>query len=146
MKKGFIAGMLTMLVVVSIVGTANAYRGTVTQELIYQDISVTLDGEKLDLRDANGNSVEPFMFNGTNYLPVRIVAEAVGLEVGWDGENSTVVLTTPESSQTIYMTRTGSKYHYDDSCNGGTYWPVSLSTALGFGLEPCDKCVLKVGS
>lgn len=146
MKKGFVAGMLTAILILSISGTVFAHTGTVTQELIYNNIGVTLDGKRLDLRDAQGNSVEPFMFNGTNYLPVRVVAEAVGLEVGWDSENSTVVLTTPEISQTIYMTRTGSKYHYDGSCNGGTYWPVSLSTALGFGLEPCDKCVLKVGS
>lgn len=31
MKKGFIAGTMTMLMIVSIVGTANAYRGTVTK-------------------------------------------------------------------------------------------------------------------
>lgn len=146
MKKGFIAGMLTALLVVSIVGTAYASNGTVTKELVYKDISVTLDGKPLDLRDAQGNAVEPFMFDGTNYLPVRAIAEAMGLEVGWDGETNTVLLTTPEESRTIYMTRTGSKYHYDGSCNGGTYWPVTLSTARGFGLEPCDKCVVKVGS
>lgn len=146
MKKGFVAGVLATLVAVSIIGTAYAQRGTVTQELTYQDISVSLDGKKLDLRDANGNSAEPFMFNGTNYLPVRIVAEAVGLDVAWDGENNAVLLTTPEAKREIYITRTGSKYHYDSTCNGGTYWPVSLETALGFNLEPCDKCVLKVGS
>lgn len=141
MKKGFIAGALIMSLILSIGGTAFAYTGTVTQELEYYDISVTLDGELLDLRDAQGNDVEPFMFNGTNYLPVRAISEALGLDVDWDGENTTVVLTTPQSEHAIFITRTGSKYHYDNSCNGGTYWEVPLSTALGFGLKPCDKCV-----
>lgn len=50
-----------------------------------------------------------------------------------------------EASQgkTVYITETGKKYHYDGSCNGGKYRPVSLSEALAYGLEPCKKCVLK---
>lgn len=43
MKKGFIAGMLTMLLILSISGTAFALQGKVTQELEYRNISVTLD-------------------------------------------------------------------------------------------------------
>lgn len=140
MKKGFIAA-LVLLSILSIAGTAYAYNGKITQELEYYDIKVTLDGELLDLRDVQGNAVEPFMFNGTNYLPVRAISEALGLVVAWDGESNTAMLTTPQSEHTIYITRTGSKYHYNDSCNGGTYWEVPLSTALGFGLKPCDKCV-----
>ena len=37
------------------------------------------------------------MFDGTNYLPVRALAEALGLDVAWDGSTSTVVLTTPKN-------------------------------------------------
>ena len=57
-KKSFIAGMVTMLLLVSLVGTAYATVGTVTRELEYKNISVTLDGKKLDLKDAQGNSVQ----------------------------------------------------------------------------------------
>lgn len=141
MKKSFVAGMLVVMLILSIGGTVFAHAGTVTQELIYKNIGVILDGKRLDLRDAQGNAVEPFMFGGTNYLPVRAICEALGLNVGWDAESNTIVLTTLENQRDIYITRTGQKYHYDSTCNGGTYWPVSLSTALGFGLEPCDKCV-----
>lgn len=107
MKKGnvgsFISGMLVMLLVVCLTGTALATTGKVTKELEYRDISVTLDGEKLELRDAQGRLVEPFMFEGTNYLPVRALAESLGLNVAWDGATNTVVLTSntnPESSDT----------------------------------------------
>lgn len=68
---------------VCITGSALATSGKVTKELEYRNISVTLDGEKLDLRDAKGNAVEPFMFEGTNYLPVRALAESLGLSVSW---------------------------------------------------------------
>lgn len=95
-KKSFFAGMLAMLLVMSLVGTAGAVSGKVTKELEYRDISVSLDGEKLDLKDAKGNHVEPFMFEGTNYLPVRALAESLGLNVAWDGSTATVVLTHPD--------------------------------------------------
>lgn len=140
-KKSFFAGMLSMLLVMSLVGTAGAVSGKVTKELEYRDISVTLDGVKLDLKDAKGNHVEPFMFEGTNYLPVRALAESLGLDVAWDGSTATVVLTTPQEQTPVYITRTGSKYHESATCNGGTYWEVSYATATGMGLKPCDKCI-----
>lgn len=139
--SSFMIGMVIMLLLVCITGSALATSGKVTKELEYRNISVTLDGEKLDLRDAKGNTVEPFMFEGTNYLPVRALAESLGLSVSWDGANATVVLTSPAEKEATYITRTGSKYHNDPHCNGGTYWEVPLSTAIGMGLEPCEKCV-----
>lgn len=139
--SSFMTGMVTMLLLVCITGSALATSGKVTKELEYRNISVTLDGEKLDLRDAKGNAVEPFMFEGTNYLPVRALAESLGLSVSWDGANATVVLTSPAEKEATYITRTGSKYHNDPHCNGGTYWEVPLSTTIGMGLEPCEKCV-----
>ena len=133
--KGFVAGMLTMLLIVSMAGTVSATNGKVMKELEYRDIKVSLDGEILDLRDAQGNVVEPFKFDGTNYAPVRAIAQILGLNVAWDGKNATVLLTTPEEQKPTYITRTGSKYHNDPSCNGGTYWEVSLKTAQGMGLK-----------
>ena len=74
-------------------------------------------------------------------MPVRAIAQILGLNVAWDGKNATVLLTTPDEQKPTYITRTGSKYHNDPSCNGGTYWEVSLKTAQGMGLKPCEKCV-----
>lgn len=44
-------------------------------------------------------------------------------------------------SRTVYVTKTGKKYHYDNSCNGGTYYASTLDKAISMGLKPCDKCV-----
>lgn len=41
---------------------------------------------------------------------------------------------------TVYVTKTGKKYHYDDSCNGGTYYASTLESAKSRGLTACDKC------
>ena len=141
MKKGFFAGVLVTLLVFAMVGSAGATNGKITQELEYRDIKVSLDGKVLDLRDANGNVVEPFKFNGTNYVPVRAISQIMGLEVAWDGANATVLLTTPQAKKPTYITSTGKRYHNGPHCNGGTYWEVPYSSAIGMGLTPCDKCV-----
>lgn len=109
--KSFLSGMLAMLLICTMVGTASATVGKVTKELEYRDISVSLDGTKLDLRDAKGNPVEPFMFEGTNYLPVRALAESLGLNVAWDGSTNTVVLTSPKTTLDEQEVLVGSKNH-----------------------------------
>lgn len=98
--KSFLAGMLTMLLITCLIGSASATRGVVQKEIEYQDIKISLDGVVLDLRDAKGNTVEPFKFGGTNYVPARALAEALGLTVAWDGATSTVVLAHPKPTVT----------------------------------------------
>lgn len=100
MKKrnvsSFLSGVVVTLLIGCLVGSAVAKSGTQTAELAYRDIKVTLDGKSVALTDANGKAVEPFIIDGTTYLPVRAVATALGLNVGWDGSTSTVVLSTEE--------------------------------------------------
>ncbi|MEY8427316.1 Ig-like domain-containing protein [Lachnospiraceae bacterium 46-15] len=40
---------------------------------------------------------------------------------------------------TVYVTRTGAKYHAH-KCGNGNYYPASLSEAQARGLTPCSKC------
>ena len=58
----------------------------------YNDIKITLNGKQITPKDANGNAVEPFILDGSTYLPVRAVGEALGLDVDWDGNTNTVIL------------------------------------------------------
>lgn len=44
-------------------------------------------------------------------------------------------------SRTVYITKTGKRYHYNNSCNGGTYYASTMEDALQRGLTPCHKCV-----
>lgn len=46
----------------------------------------------------------------------------------------------PQNSRTVYITKTGSKYHYDNNCGNGTYYESTLYAAKSRGLEPCAKC------
>lgn len=142
MKKA-VSFIVAVVLLLSLSVAVFASTGTKTAQLAYRDIKVSLDGRQFTPKDAAGNVVEPFIIDGTTYLPVRAVAEALNLNVEWDNATSTVKLTRPEGSRPVYITATGKRYHYDSTCNGGTYWEVPLSSAVGMGLTPCDKCVIK---
>jgi len=65
---------------------------TKTVTAYYNNIKVVVNGQQASLRDAAGNPVEPFVVDGTTYLPVRAVADALGTSVFWDGPTYTVYL------------------------------------------------------
>ncbi len=66
----------------------------------YVGIQLVVDGVSYEPKDANGNVVEPFIVDGTTYLPVRAVAEALGKEVNWDGETKTVYIGAKPTDRT----------------------------------------------
>ncbi|MEY8281366.1 stalk domain-containing protein [Oscillospiraceae bacterium 52-8] len=87
MKKNvlsFISGAIAMLLLVGLPVTALAVSGAIRIEV--SPISVLMDGEVFHPKDANRNDVMVFTYNGTTYAPLRALAEAYGLEVGYDGE------------------------------------------------------------
>ena len=79
---------LILVGVMLVCGTAiaSSARRTETIDVTYD----VIDGLAIDPKDAQGNKVEPFIYNGTTYLPVRAVGEAFGKNVSWDGSTMTV--------------------------------------------------------
>lgn len=75
---------------------AKSSHATVTQSAAYRDIKITIDGTELVPKDVSGNVVEPFIIDGTTYLPVRAISEALKLSVAWDDSTSTVILSSAE--------------------------------------------------
>ena len=63
----------------------------------------------------------------------------VAQTVVWDVPPATTV---SESSKTVYITKTGKKYHYENPCGNGKYYASTLAEAKSKGLGPCEKCVL----
>jgi len=47
----------------------------------------------------------------------------------------------PASQRTVYYTKSGECYHYENPCGRGTYYECTLSDAESRGLRPCNKCV-----
>gem|GEM_PF-1353894 len=69
---------------------ANAVSKQITVQ--YNDIKLMVDNVPITPKDSNGTVVEPFIYQGTTYLPVRAVGEAIGKRVIWDGNTKTVYI------------------------------------------------------
>ncbi len=81
--KSFIIGVIAG---VAITGGIGAFAYTDYIEVMYNNIKIVVDGKEIH------PDSEPFISNGTTYLPVRAVSEALGKEVYWDGPNYTVYI------------------------------------------------------
>ena len=78
--QGIIIGLMLALTGI----TAYAAIGTQNIAVTYRDIKLYIDGALITPKDVNGNTVEPFIYNGTTYLPVRAVGTAFGKDVDFD--------------------------------------------------------------
>lgn len=76
--KQTLAGTLTLAMMLGASGGALAAQVQGTQA---PGVSVTVDGKPVDMKDVNGNPVQPVIIDSTTYLPVRAVSEANGLNV-----------------------------------------------------------------
>lgn len=91
--KAFLSGMITMALLCALaIPTLAAGNLTTLTDVMVGGIRIVIDGQELHPVNANGNPVEPMIYKGTTYLPVRAVASALGKAVYWDGPNYTVYL------------------------------------------------------
>ena len=91
--KDMLAGALVVTAVAALAVPALAATGSRTVQVDYSDIKLVINGETVTPRDGQGKVVEPFTIDGTTYLPVRAVANALGMDVDWNGDTRTVILT-----------------------------------------------------
>lgn len=96
MKKRFIPLVLVVMLLFSAAGPSSASTGKRTLSASYQNIQIELNGQTITPKDANGKVVEPFIVDGTTYLPVRAISEALGLNVDWNGKTKTVIISENE--------------------------------------------------
>jgi len=117
-------------------------------------VSVYVDNELTRLTDANGNTVYPFIQNGTTYIPVRGISQALDCRVEWDGDNQNVMIYKDmEPDGSVFRNRSGEIKIYVDNDektlydangtvvkpfikNGTTYVPLrGVSKTLGYYVE-----------
>ena len=83
--RDFAAGALVMALTMGVAVPAGAAALTGKKIDVLQGIEIFVDGVRLDPKDANGKSVETFVYNGTTYIPLRAVSQALGKAVNYDG-------------------------------------------------------------
>mgnify|MGYP000484465643 FL=1 len=92
--KGFGSGLILTVLIAALCVTATA---TSKRSIQVEDgIGITLNGARFTPRDADGKQVSAFLYNGTTYVPVRAISEAMGMDVSFNSATRTVVLTTAD--------------------------------------------------
>lgn len=139
--QGLVAGVLIGSTILG--GAAYAVARTEKIDVLFDNIEIVVDGEKIDARDANGQKVEPFVYNGTTYLPVRAIGDAIGKDVLWDGVEKVVYLgTKPGDAENWldvcgpYQYQNGEEYRLKDN----KYFTMSgKKYTNGFVLSDANK-------
>ena len=124
-RKGlvFFAGILTALVLGTVSLSALASEGVFTVTI--HPIKIMVNGEEFHPTDVNGNEVMTFSINGTSYAPVRALAEAYGLEVGYDAITNTATVNGP-GKQVVSFAPSG---------NFAAQWQIKEKTVTHYGSE-----------
>lgn len=107
------------------------------------DIKIYIDGEETVLTDANGTIVNPFIIDGTTYIPLRGISQAFGNYVRWDGHNRSVKIyenLIPEDGVTLsenkpYETSGCMETYYELDADFVQLDNISYTNALGNGVS-----------
>ncbi|MDR1160010.1 MAG: NPCBM/NEW2 domain-containing protein [Syntrophomonadaceae bacterium] len=90
--KGFMTGILAGVFLVTSISSVWGDPVGRTITAYYNNIKIYVDGKLINPLDGSGKPVEPFVYDGTTYLPVRAIGEALGQNITWDGETQSVYI------------------------------------------------------
>ena len=91
MKKGFIIGTVVGL---TIAGASLVFANSQIQAILNNQIKVTLNGITQEFRDETTNEIQyPITYHDRTYLPLRTVANLVGVGVDYDANTNSAILT-----------------------------------------------------
>lgn len=111
-----------------------ATQGSVSKVLDYMNISIRVNGEEITPKNALGATVEPFAMEGTTYVPLRAVGEALGYDVSWDQATKTVSVNEQNTQATTAVfaeTTSGGVMGYNE--NGiNKFWGIPYAQAERF--------------
>lgn len=121
----FLSGALVMLMVVALPVSALAAGGVLKIEA--SPINIMVNGEVFQPKDAKGNDALVFVYNGTTYAPLRALAEAYGLEVGYDGSKNLATVTDPNEITAAVPTAETSSF--------ASAWTIAEKPVTNYGDE-----------
>lgn len=88
MNRNTFKGMAIMLAIVLLVNGLVVFAQNIQAQI--SDVNIFVNGVKLTMKDSQGNTLQPLVYNGSVYIPVRAVSEAVGKPVTWEGKTKSV--------------------------------------------------------
>lgn len=99
MFRKYINKSMFMGIIIGIMLSTSVLAESKALNAFYNDIKVSVNNKIIELKDAKGNKVEPFIVDSTTYLPVRVLAESLGMEVKYNETTNTVELSGKEETK-----------------------------------------------
>lgn len=115
MKKSTKAAALAIGAVI-LAGSAFAAGNLISID-VDPSVKIMVNGSEFHPTDVNGNEVMTFIYNGTTYAPLRALAEAYGLEVGYDSYYNMATVSEPNNNipaNENYQPTTGNLLYSDE--------------------------------
>ena len=84
-----------VLVFLLVLGAIGVYAASSLQEIkatLNSSLTFLVHGAKWQPKDANGNNIIPISYNGTTYVPLRAVAEALNTAVDYDSTTKQITI------------------------------------------------------
>ncbi|MCD8050016.1 MAG: peptidylprolyl isomerase [Clostridia bacterium] len=134
--KGILGGVVAMVLAVS--PTLAGAEG----------IGIVIDGEEFVAKNALGEVVEPFIEDGSTFLPVRALGEAVGKEVSFDAENYAVYIGEEPSEDAVWekaALKINDRIFYESDIDAygvsaaNTYYYAMIESAVTMAEETFSK-------
>ncbi|RXZ84825.1 hypothetical protein EBB07_02055 [Paenibacillaceae bacterium] len=124
--KGMVVGFLTFALFASLLGTAVAAGKVTSINVIKGGIKLFIDGKHVVPTDESGKEVEPFLYEGTTYLPLRALTNALTNNekpVTWDSKTSSIYIGQaqgPASSSVIDISQLPLHVGYSENITKGS--------------------------
>lgn len=90
MKKVLRYFVIGVIILILLMGTAIGETITQTIQVVYNSVNLTVNGTKIQ--------ADNILYNGTTYVPLRAVSEALGKEVGWDQATMTASINNKKTT------------------------------------------------
>jgi foldase protein PrsA len=107
--KDKVKGLIVGLTIGSLISGTAAFAASSQIEVAFRSIKYMFDGVEKVPADGKG-----FVYEGSTYVPLRFVSEALGKKVEWDEENETIWIgTNPKKVVATYKGGTVTKGEFD---------------------------------
>ena len=146
MKKKLLSLLMVVCIFASFtVGVIAADSVQEISALINYNIKMKVDNQIWNPTEADGTAIRPITYGGRTYLPVRAVAEKLGIAIDWDNETQTVLIgekdATPLTAEMIKSTNASFTRDADALYNGNGVFSSGVvvgSQWIGNQFSDCD--------
>lgn len=139
--KSFFMGVVVTLLISTMVVPAIAATTMENIRVAIGGIKIYVDGNIQTPVDGKGNKVEPLIYNGTTYLPVRAVTNMLtDKEVNWDQQSMSVYIGKQPTAESTPIDEL-KPYNNPGVYNGNGYYYMLINTGTDAQFEILDETI-----